>query len=435
MSKERSLKTCHTILAGAALFSGAAIATPSAAQSAFSITPGQCLARVTSVIRTFPRAPDGNFRNPDSVRAASVRAINGCIGAFVIDSMSAPNLLPLAQLYVTLGRDRDAQAALARRLVLAPDTASQAATLLAGVQFFAAPFQTGVDLAEHLAIAKYYMARLDTLGDAAAAARLQAGMALSDYYFAHNDDSASVVYAHAALHAAEPLHDTQRKLLVQSLFVAYLRIAQVQANSGHADHAVATLARATQDIGDDQSVASQLTQMTERYQLIGKPASALVADYWLTSAGKTAPVTLPGKVTVLTFGAHWCGPCRASYPSLIHMSQEFRGKPVQLVLATNTYGYFEDHAALTPAQEVGYDTAYFFGHNKLPVTLAISNPVLHTDNEGRVGSERSHDERAYRVTVLPQTVVIDKQGIVRAVLVGWSPLNERFITSMVKQML
>jgi hypothetical protein len=218
MRKERSLKTRRTILAGAALFWGAAIATPSAAQSALAITPGQCLARVTRVVRTFPRAPDGNFRNPDSVRAASIRAINGCIGSFVIDSMSASNLLPLAQLYITLGRDRDAQAALARRLTLTPDTASQAATLLAGVQFFAAPFQIGIDSAEHLAIAKRYMARLDALSDGVAAARLQAGMALSDYYFAHNDDSASVVYAHAALHAAEPLHDASRKLLVQSLF-------------------------------------------------------------------------------------------------------------------------------------------------------------------------------------------------------------------------
>jgi thiol-disulfide isomerase/thioredoxin len=140
-------------------------------------------------------------------------------------------------------------------------------------------------------------------------------------------------------------------------------------------------------------------------------------------------------VTVLAFGAHWCGPCRASYPSVIRMANTFKGHPVQFVLATNTYGYFEEHAALTPQQEVAYDTGYFFGEHHLPVTLAISAPDTHEDTEGRVVAAMTGNDQAYQVRAIPQTVVIDKQGIVRAILVGWSPANEGRITTLLRDLL
>jgi hypothetical protein len=117
------------------------------------------------------------------------------------------------------------------------------------------------------------------------------------------------------------------------------------------------------------------------------------------------------------------------------MAKQFRDEPVQFVMATDTYGYFEEHAALTPDQEAAYDTAYFFGRHRLPVTLAISTPATHADNEGRVHAEQTENDRAYQVTVLPQTIIVDRHGIVRAVLVGWSPLNERFIVGLLKDMI
>jgi thiol-disulfide isomerase/thioredoxin len=395
------------------------------------VTPAQCLIRATRAIRTAPRAPDGSYRFPDSVRTQSIAAVQGCIGTFVVDSTAAGQLIPLAKLYAAVGREADVRAALTRRTRLLPD--SQATTLLAGTQLFAPLFDASPSAAARVHVATTYFTQLDALGAPAAAERVEGAMALSDYFRTQNRDDEAARYANLALAASSQVSAAARPALTGTLLQAYLTVAGTEANGGHPDAALATLARATRAIGGDRNVDAKLAQMVVLYGLIGKPAPALSATYWYTAHGVAAPVTLSGKATVLAFGAHWCGPCRASYPSIIRMAAAFKGKPVQFVLATNTYGYFDDHAALTGPQEAAYDTAYFFGEHQLPVTLAVSESVTSQDDEGRVRDKPSANDVAYSVPVLPTTYIIDRRGIVRAVFVGWSPLNEATITALVKR--
>ena len=104
-----------------------------------------------------------------------------------------------------------------------------------------------------------------------------------------------------------------------------------------------------------------------------------------------------GKVVILDFWATWCGPCRMSMPLLEELQQEF---PSDLkLLAIN----LEEPADLVKD---------YVARQHIRSTVLL-------DTEGKVG-------RAYRSESIPMQVIIDKKGIVRDVVMGFSPsLTER----------
>ena len=50
--------------------------------------------------------------------------------------------------------------------------------------------------------------------------------------------------------------------------------------------------------------------------------------------------TMKGKVTLLEFSAHWCGPCKESYPGINRLRAKYESQGFRVVLATELYGYF-----------------------------------------------------------------------------------------------
>ena len=122
--------------------------------------------------------------------------------------------------------------------------------------------------------------------------------------------------------------------------------------------------------------------------LVGAPAP----DFTLLDlAGQ--PVTLStfrGQVVILNFWASWCPPCRSEFP-LLQSAYEDRADDGLIVIAVNQE---ESSAEATRfADEFGLT---------MPVVL---------DSTGEVGEQ-------YRLLGLPQSVFIDKSGIVRAVQIG-----------------
>lgn len=99
-----------------------------------------------------------------------------------------------------------------------------------------------------------------------------------------------------------------------------------------------------------------------------------------------------GKVVILDFWATWCGPCRMSMPLLEKLQEENPGS--LKLLAIN----------LEEPMDLVRD--YVARQN-------IRSTVL-LDEEGKVG-------RVYRSESIPMQVLIDKEGIVRDVQVGFSP--------------
>lgn len=99
-----------------------------------------------------------------------------------------------------------------------------------------------------------------------------------------------------------------------------------------------------------------------------------------------------GQPVLLNFWASWCQPCRAEMPAIQELGEAYRGEGL-IVLAVNTA--FQDDLSRAAAflGEVGFD---------LPVLL---------DADGAVSAR-------YKISAMPTTFFIDRQGIIREVIVG-----------------
>jgi thiol-disulfide isomerase/thioredoxin len=111
-----------------------------------------------------------------------------------------------------------------------------------------------------------------------------------------------------------------------------------------------------------------------------------------------------GKVVLLDFWATWCGPCRMTMPMLERMEKEFQGRLV--LLAINMQ---EDEEVIREYMQ----------------EQAIRSRVL-LDKEGAVGE-------SYGLVSLPTHVLIDREGIVRFIRMGFSPgMESQFRTEIQK---
>ena len=98
-------------------------------------------------------------------------------------------------------------------------------------------------------------------------------------------------------------------------------------------------------------------------------------------------------MVILDFWASWCTPCRVGLPIVTEVAQEFKDKGVVLY-AVNTG---EDEAL---AQAFVDSTGL--------------NAVVAMDVRGEATEK-------YRATQIPRTIIIDKEGVIRAVHAGVGP--------------
>lgn len=107
---------------------------------------------------------------------------------------------------------------------------------------------------------------------------------------------------------------------------------------------------------------------------------------------QTSLAALRGDVVVVNVWASWCGPCRAEMPAIqqLYAADYDRGLRV---LAVNSTVQDREADARAFAQELG-----------------VTFPVL-LDRDGAV-------TRRYLVRALPATFVVDRRGVIRAVIVG-----------------
>ena len=108
-------------------------------------------------------------------------------------------------------------------------------------------------------------------------------------------------------------------------------------------------------------------------------------------------------VVILDFWATWCPPCREALPTLSEVASEFQSRGVAL--------YAVD---LGESPETVKE---FLSQSGLELNVIM-------DEDGSVA-------QAYGADAIPQTVIIDRQGIVRFVHVGTSPnLRERLTSEL-----
>lgn len=128
--------------------------------------------------------------------------------------------------------------------------------------------------------------------------------------------------------------------------------------------------------------------------LVGKPAPAFEAKNIKGETVKLADYA--GKIVVVDFWATWCPPCVAGLPKLAEMTAKHKDDGV-VFLAVNL-------------QEEPSIVKEFLEAKKLDI-----NVVMDTDNAIM---------KKYKVEPVPQTVFIDRKGVVQVVHIGIGELEE-----------
>jgi thiol-disulfide isomerase/thioredoxin len=100
---------------------------------------------------------------------------------------------------------------------------------------------------------------------------------------------------------------------------------------------------------------------------------------------------LKGKVVLLNFWATWCPPCREEIPSMMKLNSSMAGKPFQMVAISIDEGG-------KPAIESFFKASGF----SLPTYL----------------DESGASSKSYGITGVPESFIIDKQGVLVKKIIG-----------------
>jgi thiol-disulfide isomerase/thioredoxin len=270
------------------------------------------------------------------------------------------------------------------------------------------------------------VAELDAMPDAAAIdQKFSAHQRMSIFY--HADDAGAGVVKHSTwiVDAAKRCTPDQRRQYTSAIVSAYLNLAAVWAGQGLTDRAVALLRKAPADLPEIPSVAKSVKPDLDRYALVGTPAAPLAAPRWLNMPAGTTTLDVKGQVTLLEFSAHWCIPCKKSYPAVNRLREKFGPQGFRVVLGTELYGFFDRTNDVPPAQELERDRAYFAEY-RLDVPIAVNDEASLQENPNAVH---------YKVGGIPQIMLIDRQGKIRLMMVGYDDANEAKLAKLIEALL
>lgn len=166
---------------------------------------------------------------------------------------------------------------------------------------------------------------------------------------------------------------------------------------------------ATEDEALKASLTSSARSMkaeVTREALVGNAAPGF--EFVAEIGGFKGLESLKGKVVVLDFFAHWCGPCIRSFPDVRKMYDDLKGEGLEIVGITTYYGYFgsenrekrdmerDVEQSLMPAFMEKYDMNWNVSF--------IERDVFDS----------------YGITGIPTAYLIDRDGNVHSYKVGYS---------------
>ncbi len=352
---------------------------------------------------------------------------------FKIQEVNGTDLPTLARLYLEADEPGRAREAINQRLKatnLSERERAEALTSAIEIMLKGSPSEENVKLAEE------YTAQIDALSNEVIFQKIFAHSRMAGYYGYADMDEPNLAHNTAILKLIGQVPPEKYNATYSIPKVsAFNAIALVQANRGETGKALETLKQGKAELGATPPFHTAFDQAIERYLLVGKSGAPLKGTYWLNAAPETKQLDLRGRVTLIQFTAHWCGPCRKSYPAMLKFHQQFNQRGLDVMLATQLYGYFEDRRDLKPEEEMAANREYYLEHYKLPFKIAVEPRIDFSDRAAAEAARRETNEGKYFISGIPQIVLLDKQGIVRQILIGWDPANETRVTKLIEQLL
>ena len=348
-----------------------------------------------------------------------------CLVKHPLAEVSGPDLLDLAKLYAEADEQAEAQAAIDKRLAepgLSDEEKGEA--LLAIVTVAQRGTATDELRPRSIRAAAEVAGPIDRLGDSAAYQQYMVYRWLNSYYRGDSDLNGKLYRTATRLMALYPkLTAEQRKgsEVAFGLYCAYENLGDSWASKGDIAKAKATLHEGIERLAGS-TFGKSLEKGLKRYDLVGEKAPVIEAPFWINAKPEGNKASNAGKVTVVEFTAHWCIPCKETYPDLRRIADQFAGRNVQILLATSLYGYFGKDHGLSPEQELALDRAYFTDEHKLTMPIAVASKSAEDANSTNYG-----------VQSIPQFVVIDREGKVRRFLSG--PEEVRLIPEILEGLL
>ena len=145
--------------------------------------------------------------------------------------------------------------------------------------------------------------------------------------------------------------------------------------------------------------------------LISSPREGFLApDFTLEAiGGETFTLSdLRGSVVVVNLWASWCPPCRAEMPALQQVYEKYRDRGLEILAVNTTYQDREAEARAFVDE------------------LGLSFPIL-LERTGEMARE-------YQLRAMPSTFFIDREGVIRKVILG-GPMSEATLQTAIEELL
>lgn len=195
------------------------------------------------------------------------------------------------------------------------------------------------------------------------------------------------------------------------------RRAELLADAGRKDESKAILEAFVAKTDPSDASYRRAKGSLTRMSMVGAPAPALTPE---RGYGKFEGLeSLKGKVVLLDFFAHWCGPCINSFPDMKQLYTDLKPKGLEIVGFTTYYGYYKTERNLEKDAEYAKMKDFIADH-QLPW------PVVY--------GERTNFD-AYGVTGIPHVTVIGRDGTVHSVKIGYSPATFKKFREEIEKLL
>ncbi len=155
-------------------------------------------------------------------------------------------------------------------------------------------------------------------------------------------------------------------------------------------------------------VEEEAASQAEQHPAVGQRFPALELEPISGASGRLSLSDLAGKVVVLNFWGTWCPPCRQEMPELAELYHRMAGNDRFRLLAVSCLPRPAEAEAF---EELKAETIDFL-HAKGLSLPAYGDPS---------GTTRAAFKQLGGRAVFPTTVVLDGQGVVRGVWVGYAP--------------